>query len=132
MALASIVEKEARLPEERPVIAAVYTTGCARRCCCRRIRRCSTRSAGIATRVFYKDLEIESPYNTYSTRGCRRGRSRRRGRRASRRRSIPAAVPYLYFVACPDGHHEFRSTFRAHTEAVQEARRERREHASRE
>jgi cell division protein YceG involved in septum cleavage len=31
-------------------------------------------------------------------------------------------VPYLYFVAAPDGHHEFRSTFAEHTEARHEIR----------
>lgn len=34
----------------------------------------------------------------------------------------PANVPYLYFVAMPDGHHEFRATYAEHLEAVREAR----------
>jgi len=37
-------------------------------------------------------------------------------------------VPYLFFVAHPDGHHEFRTTFRGHLEARQEVRRAREEH----
>jgi UPF0755 protein len=37
---------------------------------------------------------------------------------------FPANVPYLYFVAHPDGHHEFRQTFAEHTEARNQIRRE--------
>ena len=36
----------------------------------------------------------------------------------------PANVPYLYFVAHPDGHHEFTSTVAAHFKAVKGARKE--------
>ena len=82
--------------------------------------------------MFYKDLEVESPYNTYRHAGLPPGPIASPGKASIEAALFPAAVPYLYFVASPDGHHEFRSTFRAHTEAVQEARRERREHASRE
>jgi UPF0755 protein len=35
----------------------------------------------------------------------------------------PASVPYLFFVAHPDGHHEFRRTFREHAEAIRMVRR---------
>ena len=53
-----------------------------------------------------------------------RARSRRRAPRASRPRCIPANVPFLYFVAHPDGHHEFRETFAEHTQARAQIRRE--------
>ena len=36
---------------------------------------------------------------------------------------FPANVPYLYFVAAPDGHHEFRTTFEEHTHARAAIRR---------
>jgi len=36
---------------------------------------------------------------------------------------FPASVPYLFFVAYPDGHHEFTTTFAAHSAAAKAARR---------
>jgi UPF0755 protein len=43
----------------------------------------------------------------------------------------PAKVPYLYFVAHPDGHHEFRRTFREHAEAIRQVRGQQRAAAAR-
>jgi UPF0755 protein len=123
MALASIVEKEARLPEERPVIAAVYMN---------RLR------AGIllqadptvqyalgkhVARVYYKDLEVESPYNTYKHKGLPPGPIASPGRPSIEAALYPANVPFIYFVAFPDGHHEFRQDLAGHEKAKLEARK---------
>jgi peptidoglycan lytic transglycosylase G len=130
--LASIIEREARRPEERPVISAVYHN---------RLRLQMPLQADPTVeyalgehrdRLFYKDLDVESPYNTYRHPGLPPGPIASPGKASIEAALFPAAVPYLYFVASPDGHHEFRTTFKAHSEAVQEARRERREHSSRE
>ena len=132
MALASIIESEARLPEERAGDLGRVPQPAAAQMPLQADPTVQYALGEHRDRLFYKDLDVESPYNTYRHPGLPPGRSRRRARRASRRRSFPAQVPYLYFVASPDGHHEFRTTFKAHTEAVQEARRERREHGTRE
>ncbi|HXY32330.1 MAG TPA: endolytic transglycosylase MltG [Gemmatimonadaceae bacterium] len=125
--LASIIEREARLPEERPVISAVYHN---------RLRAQMPLQADPTVqyalrlhrdRVYYRDLEVDSPYNTYRHTGLPPGPIASPGKASIEAALYPAAVPYLYFVASPDGHHEFRTTFKAHTEAVREARRERRE-----
>ena len=123
MALASIVEKEARLPEERPVIAAVYMN---------RLR------AGIplqadptvqyalgkhVARVYYKDLEVESPYNTYKHKGLPPGPIASPGKPSIEAALYPANVPFIYFVAFPDGHHEFRRDLAGHEKAKIEARK---------
>jgi UPF0755 protein len=121
--LASIVEREARKPEERPVIAAVYYN---------RLRKgmrleadptveYALRRRGM--RMFYRDLEVESPYNTYRVKGLPPGPIGSPGAPSIAAAASPAAVPYLFFVAHPDGHHEFRTTFAEHTQAVREARR---------
>jgi UPF0755 protein len=120
--MASIVEKEARVPEERPVIAAVYYN---------RLRRGMLLQADPTIqyalghhvgRVLYKDLAVESPYNTYTHKGLPPGPIASPGAASLKAAANPANVPYLYFVATPDGHHEFRMTLEQHTNAVREVR----------
>jgi UPF0755 protein len=121
--LASIIEKEARLSEERPVISAVYHN---------RLRLGMPLQADPTIqyalghhvgRVTFKDLDIASPYNTYRHPGLPPGPIGSPGTASLDAAVTPATVPYLYFVAAPDGHHEFRSTFAEHTEARHELRR---------
>lgn len=120
--MASIVEKEARVAEERPVIAAVYYN---------RLRRGMRLQADPtvqfargrhAERVLYKDLEIESPYNTYIHKGLPPGPIASPGVASLAAAAHPANVPYLYFVASRDGHHEFRMTLQEHTNAIRQVR----------
>src|SRR2546423_4085605 len=120
--MASIVEKEARVPEERPVIAAVYYN---------RLRRGMLLQADPTVqyalghhvgRVLYKDLTIDSPYNTYVHKGLPPGPVASPGAASLAAAANPASVQYLYFVASPDGHHEFRMTLEQHTNAVREVR----------
>src|SRR6478672_2493115 len=120
--MASIVEKEARLPEERPVIAAVYYN---------RLRKGMLLQADPTVqyalghhvgRVLYKDLAVESPYNTYVHKGLPPGPVASPGVASLTAAANPASVPYLYFVASKDGHHEFRTTLEEHTSAVRQVR----------
>jgi hypothetical protein len=120
--MASIVEREARLPEERPVIAAVYYN---------RLRKGMLLQADPTIqyalghhvgRVLYKDLEIASPYNTYIHKGLPPGPVASPGVASLAAAANPANVPYLYFVASKDGHHEFRMTLEEHTSAIREVR----------
>jgi UPF0755 protein len=124
MALAAIVEKEAKLPEERPVIAAVYLN---RLKAGMRLQADPTVQYAIGhhvSRVLYKDLEIDSPYNTYRNKGLPPGPIASPGRPSIVAALNPANVPYLYFVAHPDGHHEFTTDFASHAAAVKRARQE--------
>jgi UPF0755 protein len=120
--MASIVEKEARVPEERPVIAAVYYN---------RLRKGMLLQADPTVqyalghhvgRVLYKDLAVKSPYNTYINKGLPPGPVAAPGVASLAAAANPASVPYLYFVASPDGHHEFRMTLQEHTSAIREVR----------
>jgi UPF0755 protein len=124
MALASIVEKEARLPEERPVIAAVYLNRLKRGMLLQADPTVQYALGRHVARVTFKDLEIDSPYNTYRRPGLPPGPIASPGRPAIVASLNPATVPYLYFVAHPDGHHEFTTDFAAHSVAVRAARRE--------
>jgi UPF0755 protein len=67
--------------------------------------------------VHYKDLGIDSPYNTYKHPGLPPGPIASPGAASLFAVIEPAQVPYLYFVARPDGHHEFSETFSEHKEA---------------
>jgi UPF0755 protein len=120
--MASIVEKEARLPEEGPVIAAVYYN---------RLRDGQLLQADPTvqyalghhvTRVMFKDLEVNSPYNTYRHAGLPPGPIASPGAASLAAAANPASVPYKYFVAYPDGHHEFRTTLSEHATAIIGAR----------
>ena len=120
--MASIVEREARVPEERPVIAAVYYN---------RLRKGMLLQADPTVqyalghhvgRVLYRDLAVASPYNTYIHKGLPPGPVASPGVASLAAAANPANVPYLYFVASPDGHHEFRMTLQEHTSAIREVR----------
>jgi UPF0755 protein len=128
--LASIIEKEARVASERPLISAVYHN---------RLRRGMMLQADPTviyalgrhvTRVLYRDLEVKSPYNTYRNVGLPPGPIASPGGASIEAALYPASEPYLYFVAHPDGHHEFRTTLREHNEAVRRMRALRRQSAS--
>lgn len=122
MALASIVEKEARLPEERPVIAAVYMNRLRNHMLLQADPTVQYALGEHQSRVLYKHLEVESAYNTYKHPGLPPGPIASPGRASIVAALYPANVPYLYFVALPDGHHEFRNDFAGHESARRLAR----------
>lgn len=120
--LASIIEREARVAAERPVISAVYHNRLKRGM---RLQADPTIQFALgrrAGRVLYRDLEIDSPYNTYRRTGLPPGPIASPGSASLEAALYPSDVPWLYFVAHPDGHHEFRATLREHNEAVRRMR----------
>ena len=115
--LASIIEGEAVYDDERPVISAVYHN---------RLRKGMKLQADPTVqyiiddgprRLLNKDLEIDSPYNTYLYKGLPPGPIN-----SPRFKSLYAALHptdnrYLYFVAKGDGYHTFSNTEREHKRA---------------
>jgi hypothetical protein len=73
-------------------------------------------------RVLYKDLEVKSPYNTYIHKGLPPGPIASPGVASLAAAAHPATVPYIYFVASRDGHHEFRVTLDQHVNAIRQVR----------
>ena len=120
--LASIVEKEARMPNERPVIAGVYSN---------RVNR----HIGLAAdptvifalkklgrwdgNIHKADLQVDSPYNTYRYAGLPPGPICSPGIASLIAAADPADVPYLYFVSRNDGTHVFSSTLEEHNRNVE-------------
>jgi UPF0755 protein len=123
MSLAAIVEKEARLPEERPLIAAVYLNRLKSGMLLQADPTVQYALGKHVARVYYKDLEIDSPYNTYKHPGLPPGPIASPGKASIEAALYPANVDYEYFVAYPDGHHEFRKDLAAHEKAKLEARK---------
>lgn len=128
--LASIIEKEARVAAERPVISAVYHNRLKRGMLLQADPTVIYALGRHVTRVLYRDLEVTSPYNTYRNVGLPPGPIASPGSASIEAALFPADVPFLYFVAHPDGHHEFRATLREHNEAVRRMRALRRQSAA--
>jgi peptidoglycan lytic transglycosylase G len=123
MSLAAIVEKEAKIAQERPVIAAVYLNRMKHGMLLQADPTVQFAMGKHVARVYYKDLDIDSPYNTYKYKGLPPGPIASPGRLSIEAALYPADVPYEYFVAFPDGHHEFRADLASHEKAKLEARR---------
>jgi UPF0755 protein len=125
--LASIVEGEARADEERETIAGVYHNrlriGMALQADPTVQYAISLKRGRRKSRLFEKDYQFNSPYNTYLNPGLPPGPVNSPSRRSIEASLYPANVRYLYFVAGPDGHHVFSRTYNEHLRAVRRIRR---------
>ena len=122
--LASIVEKEARVAEERPVIAGVYLNRIERGM---RLEADPTVQFALDTpraRLLYRHIDqvADDPYNTYTHAGLPPGPIASPSAASLRAVLNPEDVPYLFFVARPDGSHVFSRTVEAHNRAKQRIR----------
>ena len=125
--LASLIEKEARVDPERPLISAVFHN---------RLRRNMPLQADPTIlyshpekrgRLTRADLQEPDPYNTYTSPGLPPGPIASPGRASIRAALDPAQVGYLYFVARNDGTHAFSRTLAEHERAVRRYQGSRRE-----
>jgi len=121
--LASLVEKEGKLAEERPKIAAVFTNrlkiGMKLDCDPTTIYAALLENKYRGT-IYRSDLDRVHAYNTYKTAGLPPGPIANPGIASMRAALAPAGIDSLYFVARADGSggHEFSSTIAAHELAV--------------
>ncbi|UCB47351.1 MAG: endolytic transglycosylase MltG [Spirochaetota bacterium] len=117
--IASLVEKEAKLDEERPLIAAVFYNRLQNG---KRLEACSTVQYILGKtkdRLLYSDLKIKSPYNTYLHTGLPPGPISNPGIKSLRAAVYPAEVDYLFFVSKRDGSHHFSTTYSEHLKAIE-------------
>lgn len=126
LTLASIVEGEALVDDERPVIAGVYLNRLRLRMA---LQADPTVQYGIELttgerkpRLFTKDYKFRSPYNTYLAPGLPPGPINSPGTASIDAVLNPASVPYLFFVAGPDQRHVFSRTYREHLTAIRQVR----------
>jgi UPF0755 protein len=124
--LASIVEGEARADNERETIAGVYRNrlriGMALQADPTVQYAISLKRGRRKSRLFEKDYQFKSPYNTYLNPGLPPGPVNSPSRRSLEAALYPANVRYLYFVAGPDGRHVFSRTYSEHLRAVRKIR----------
>lgn len=126
LTLASIVEGEALVDDERPVIAGVYLNRLRLRMA---LQADPTVQYGMElatgtrkTRLLIKDYKFPSPYNTYLHPGLPPGPINSPGTASIDAVLNPASVPYLFFVAGPDRRHIFSRTYREHLTAIRRVR----------
>ena len=121
--LASLVEREAEVDSDRPLIAAVYRN---RLKLGMRLQCDATVQYALPThktRLFFTDLRVESPYNTYTHVGLPPTPIASPGLPSIVAALHPAAVGYLYYVAGPDGrHHVFSTTLAQQDQAIARVR----------
>jgi UPF0755 protein len=119
--MASIVEKETSVPEERPLVASVYFN--------RLVHNIALDAdpsiiyaellAGTYTgKLHHADMQFASPYNTYRHAGLPPGPIGNPGRSALEAALHPAQSDYYYFVADAQGHHRFARTIAEHDKNV--------------
>jgi UPF0755 protein len=124
--MASIVEKETAVPEERAMVASVYHN---------RLRRgialaadptviyAALVSGRYSGAIHQSDLQFDSPYNTYRKAGMPPGPIANPGRASLEAALHPASTEFLYFVSDGNGHHRFARTFDEHSRNVAAYRR---------
>jgi UPF0755 protein len=120
--MASLVEREARLPEERALIAGVLFNRLHRRMLLEVDATVLYALGRHKSVVTYKDLEVNSPYNTYRHIGLPPGPIANPGVAAIEAALTPAVTDYLYYVARADGSHVFSRTYQEHLAAVRRQR----------
>jgi UPF0755 protein len=123
LTFASIVEGEAVLDEERAVIAGVYRN---------RLRRGIRLEADPTIqfiirdgprRLYFSDLKLDNPYNTYRYPGLPPGPVNNPGRASILATLYPVSHTYIFFVANGRGGHWFSSTYEEHVRRVRSYRR---------
>ena len=125
--LASIVEAEAKLPGDRPLVAAVYRN---------RLRigmplqadpgiqyAYLLRNGARKQRLFNTDYAFASPWNSYLHPGLLPGPVGNPSRAAIEAVLSPSPLPYLYFVAGADGAHHFSRSYQEHLREIRKIRR---------
>ncbi len=123
LTLASVIEAEARHEDERGLIAAVYTNRLVRNW---RLEADPTVAFVLGKkgeRLFFKDLKVESPYNTYRHKGLPPGPIGAPGSASMMAAARPdSACQAMYFVSDGGQGHVFSRTAREHEAAVQRFR----------
>ena len=124
--MASIVEKETAVAEERPLVASVYYNRLAKKIALDAdpsIIYAELIAGTYQGALHHADMQFKSPYNTYRNAGLPPGPIGNPGKSALESAMHPAQSDYYYFVADASGHHRFARTIEEHNKNVDAYRR---------
>lgn len=124
--MASIIEKETAVPEERPLVASVYYNRLAKKIALDAdpsIIYAELLAGTYTGALHHDDMRFNSPYNTYTHTGLPPGPIGNPGKSALEAAMHPADSDYYYFVADAAGHHRFARTIEEHNKNVAAYRR---------
>lgn len=121
--LASLIEKETGVAEERPLVASVFENRLEKRMrleCDPTVVYAALLLGKYRGKIHRSDLDREHPYNTYQVAGLPPGPIANAGLRSLEAALRPSATDYLYFVARGNGSrgHNFSANLKAHNQAV--------------
>ena len=114
--MASIIQREALVADEKPLISSVFHN---------RLKKGMTLSSDATVnylydykkkRIYYKDLEVATPYSTYKNKGLPPAPISNPDYNSVIAAMNPLATEYLFFVATGDGSHFFSKTYKEHLE----------------
>lgn len=125
IALASIIQAEARVVSEMPTISAVYHNRLRDRWPLQADPTVLYALGGHRARLLFAAIDsvASNPYNTYRNPGLPPGAIGAPGELAIQAALHPLDVDYMFFVARPDGSHVFTRTLPEHNRAIAESRR---------
>ncbi|MGA7754669.1 MAG: endolytic transglycosylase MltG [Candidatus Sulfotelmatobacter sp.] len=129
--MASIVEKETSVPEERPEVASVYYNRLAKRIALDAdpsIIYAELLAGTYQGALHHADMSFSSAYNTYRNAGLPPGPIANPGRSSLEAAMHPAQTDFYYFVADAQGHHRFARTIEEHNKNVDAYRKAMRGH----
>lgn len=120
--LASLVEKEAKLDGDRPIIASVFIN---RLKLDMPLQSCATIQYILGfpkAELSIEDTQIQSPYNTYLHKGLPPGPIANPGGASINAVLYPAETDYIYFVADKDGAHHYSTSYQEHLNLIEKVR----------
>ncbi len=121
--MASIIEKEAKVDSERPVISGVFYNRLKIKMPLQSDPTAVYDLPGFSGPVTPADLKRQSPYNTYLVKGLPPGPICNPGAKSIMAALYPANVPYLYFVSNHNGTHTFSVTLEEQQKAISNSRK---------
>lgn len=124
LVLASIVEKETGVPEERSLVASVFVNRLRKRMRLQTdptvIYALTNGKKELGRSLLRKDLEFDSPFNTYKHYGLPPSPICNPGKKAIEAAANPEISDYLYFVASGNGGHNFAKSLEQHNKNVRD------------
>jgi UPF0755 protein len=124
--LASIIEKETAVPDERPEVASVYDNRLASRIPLQAdpcVIYAELLKGTYAGALHHNDMQFDSDYNTYRHAGLPPGPIANPGKSSLLAAMHPAQTGFYYFVSDGNGHHRFATTLEEHNRNVAALRR---------